>query len=319
MNTISNIYKELTENEIKNIVKKFFNDNLLEYRLLKGGLFNTTYFLQFENNKKYVLRVGPVNRHLLMPFEHNLMNAEDYFYNLCKEENIPVSNVVICDTSKNIIERDYMIVEYIESIVMSEANLTKNQKDFLYEEIGRYAYKIQNIKGQQFGRLADIVQGNGFNIWGEYLKSDIEKITNLHLKYNILNIEQVNNIKSLIVKYENIFNEITIPRLTHCDLWEGNILLDKNDLTKIVAIIDGDRAIFGDEEYEFGSPYMINEHFIKGYGRDLDMSNKGVIKRKIYWIAYNLLDCYVWFIQYNNAKNGQEIKDKILKLVEELL
>ena len=64
---------------------------------------------------------------------------------------------------------------------------------------------------------------------------------------------------------------------------------------------------------------MINEHFIKGYGRDLDMSNKGVIKRKIYWIAYNLLDCYVWFIQYNNAKNGQEIKDKILKLVEELL
>lgn len=319
MNKISNIYKELTEEEIKKIILENFNDKLLNYNLLKGGLFNTTYFLQFENNKKYVLRVGPINRHLLMPFEHNLMNGEKYFYELCKKENIPVSNVVVCDTSKKIIDRDYMIVEYIESIVMSEATLTKKQKNFLYEKVGQYAYKIQNIKGNKFGRLADLVNRNGFDTWVEYLKNDIEKITNLHIQHNILTIEQVNNIKSLIIKYENILNEVKIPILTHCDLWEGNILLDKNNLDNIVAIIDGDRAIFADAEYEFGSPYMVNEYFIKGYGKNLDMSDNGIIKRNIYWIAYNLLDCYVWFIQYNNIKNGQDTKEKILNLVKTLL
>ncbi len=318
MNTNSNLYKELNENELKNIINHNFNIGLKSYNLLKGGLFNTTYLITLEDNKKYVLRLGPINRHLLMPFEQNLMNAEKYFYELCKKEGIPVSNVIACDTTKSVLDRDYMLVEYIESIAMSEASLTKEEKDFLYEKVGEYAYKIQNIKGEKFGRLADIVKGEGFYSWVDYLKNDIEKITDLHLKHNILTLEQVDKIRNLPEKYSYILDKITTPRLTHCDLWEGNILLNKNNLTEIVAIIDGDRAIFADEEYEFGCPYMVNEHFIKGYGKDLSNNENNIIKRKIYFVIYNLLDCYVWFVQYNNKQIGNEIKEKILKFLEEL-
>ena len=123
----------------------------------------------------------------------------------------------------------------------------------------------------------------------------------------------------LIVKYTHILDEIKIPSLTHCDLWEGNILLSKKDNNyEIAAIIDGDRAIFADSEYEFGCPYMTNGFFIKGYTKELSMDNNSIIRRKIYWICYNLLDCYVLFVQHNNNEEGEKLKDKILKLVSEL-
>ena len=52
MNTNSNLYKELNENELKNIINHNFNIGLKSYNLLKGGLFNTTYLITLENNKK---------------------------------------------------------------------------------------------------------------------------------------------------------------------------------------------------------------------------------------------------------------------------
>lgn len=319
MGNISELYKELTEEELTDIIQKNFAESKFEYKLLKGGLFNTTYLIVLNNSKKFVLRVGPINRHLLMTYENNLMQAEKYFYDLCKKENIPVSNVIACDTSKEIVDRDYMIVDYIESIVMSEAKISKEDKARLYEKVGEYAYKIQNIKGEKFGRLANLVFGNGFSKWSQYLKYDVEQVTDLLLQHNIFSKEEIEKIRNVIEKYEEILDEIKTPSLTHCDLWEGNILLSKiDDKYEISAIIDGDRAIFADAEYEFGCPYMTNEFFIKGYGKQLSMDKASVIRRKIYWIAYNLIDCYVWFVEYKNIESGKEVKQKILEIVNEL-
>lgn len=318
MNNKSELYKELTREDLVKIIEFNFNETNFDYSLLKGGLFNTTYLITLTSGQKLVLRVGPINRHLLIPFENNLMQAEKYFYNLCKQENLPVSNVIVCDTRKKVIDRDYMIVDYIDSIVISEANLSKEEKDILYEQVGNYAYKIQNIKGEKFGRLADLVVGKGFSKWSDYIKNDIEQIINLHLKYNIFTAEEVEIIMNTIIKYIDILDEIKTPSLTHCDLWEGNILLSrKNNKYEIAAIIDGDRAIFDDAEYEFGCPYMTNEFFIKGYGKEIGKDINSIIRRKIYWIAYNLVDCYVWIIEYKNKESGEETKRRILEVLSQ--
>ena len=120
MNT-SNLYKELSYCELKPIIKKHFNQDEFEFSLLKGGMFNTTYLIfLISTGVKYVLRLGPINRQLLLPYELNLMNGEKYFYELCAKEHIPFSKIIVCETDKLLIDRDYMIVEYIDSSSLSE-------------------------------------------------------------------------------------------------------------------------------------------------------------------------------------------------------
>lgn len=63
-----------------------------------------------------------------------------------------------------------------------------------------------------------------------------------------LNGLSVGEADDLLLKfYQNkaLLDEIKESHLLHTDLWEGNVLLD-NETLEIAAIIDCDRAVFGD-------------------------------------------------------------------------
>ena len=105
----------------------------------------------------------------------------------------------------------------------------------------------------------------------------------------------------------------------HTDLWEGNVLLDEKS-HEIVAIIDGDRAVFGDPEFEFASSWMNNDNLRKGYGKEKEADSKEKnIRKKLYEIFYLLIECYVGFAEYNNLEMYENSKEKIfdeIKLIE---
>ncbi|MBQ8639039.1 MAG: hypothetical protein IJ468_07715 [Lachnospiraceae bacterium] len=77
------LYRELSSPELESLVSKALKTEILSSHLLTGGLFNTTYFVDTVKYGKTVLRIGPVNRHLLMPFEHRLMEAEEADREVC--------------------------------------------------------------------------------------------------------------------------------------------------------------------------------------------------------------------------------------------
>ncbi|MGV3073963.1 fructosamine kinase family protein [Clostridium baratii] len=322
MNKTSKIYKELKKEELNKIVENYFGIGIkFKERLISGGLFNTTYYIEIpEENKKVILRVGPVNRDLLMPFELNLMKGEEYVYKLCENNKIPCSNVLICDTEKKIINRDYMMVEYVDSKALSEIKISEDIENKLYYEVGQHISKLHSITSEKFGRVYDVSEDNGFSLWSEYLIDEISKLSNKIRKFNIFDDEQLELFKSCIYKYKEILDEVKTPHLVHGDLWAGNILVEnKNNNFNIAAIIDADRAIFGDIEFEFANPWITNKHFIKGYGKELSNDTKSEIRKKIYSLLYSLIDSYVWYVEYDNNELGLENKEKSLKLVEELL
>lgn len=322
MNKTSKIYKELRKEELNKIIENYFGMGIkFKERLISGGLFNTTYYIEIpEKSKKVILRVGPVNRDLLMPFELNLMKGEEYVYKLCKNNRIPCSNVLLCDTEKKIINRDYMMVEYIDSKALSEIKIGEDIENKLYYEVGEHISRLHNITSEKFGRVCDVSEGNGFSLWSEYLIYEVSKLSDKIRKFNIFDDEQLELFKSCIYKYKEILDEVKTPHLVHGDLWAGNILVEnKNNNFNIAAIIDADRAIFGDIEFEFANPWITNKHFLKGYGKELSNDTKSEIRKKIYSLLYSLIDSYVWYVEYDNSELGLENKNKSIKLVRELL
>ena len=85
----SSLYRELTDYELNMFVSEALRAKLISAHPLTGGLFNTTYLVETEEYGKTILRAGPVNRHLLMPFEHHLMEAVESVYSLCGALGIP--------------------------------------------------------------------------------------------------------------------------------------------------------------------------------------------------------------------------------------
>lgn len=92
MNTESSLFGEITPEDMKRITSRHLNtQDIREARLMEGGLFNTTYQLVCgPHKKKVILRLGPVNRHLLLGFEEHLMEAEAHVYSYLKAMTFPV-------------------------------------------------------------------------------------------------------------------------------------------------------------------------------------------------------------------------------------
>lgn len=85
----SSLFQELSEAELSLVVSRGLGTDVVSSRLLSGEMFNTTYLIETAEAGRVVLRVGPVNRHLLMPFEHHLMAAEKEVYALCAQNAAP--------------------------------------------------------------------------------------------------------------------------------------------------------------------------------------------------------------------------------------
>ena len=81
-------------------------------------------------------------------------------------------------------------------------------------------------------------------------------------------------IEETFLHHSAVLDAITVPHLIHGDLWYGNILVDRE--RNLAAMIDGDRALFGDPEFELATGWMISDSFLEGYGRGLDMSEEAV-------------------------------------------
>jgi fructosamine-3-kinase len=317
MNYQSSLFQEVSAETIRDI----FNSALLEKeiwetRLLDGGLFNTTYMVEYgPAHKKAVLRLGPINRHLLMGFEENLIAAEIYVYSICRKIGVPCSNVLACDTSRQVLDRDFMIVEYIPSVAMVNAELTEEQRNHLNFQIGKQLAKLHRVTGESFGFVSRIRAGKCFERWSDAIIFEMEDISERLERSGGIGAADVKAVREEFYQSRDLLDEIKEPHLLHTDLWAGNVLLDK-DTMEIAAIIDSDRAVFGDIDFEFACSWMNNAAIKAGYEIDAQefLRPNRVKRRQLYQMFFCLLEAYVWRDEYNNLEQYAVKKDKLMAL-----
>ncbi len=315
----SSLYRELSNEELKRLIRESIHTEISSAKLLTGGLFNTTYYIKTVDMGDVVLRVGPVNRHLLLPFEHNLMEAEECVYKLCRTEEIPVSEVLVTDTSKTLIDRDFMIVRYIPSLPMIETELNISDNARICRDIGMAAAKMHSIKNSRFGRITDVKNGNGFSKWSECLLNEFEQWESAAASTMIFSKAERTRIRQAIENAVPILDEIQTPSLVHTDLWKGNILIrSDSEEPEFAAIIDADRAIWGDPDLEFSSiQWTYTEPtFWEGYGQTLSMDSSSRTRRTVYTLLLCLFNAYVYMQEYNQHEKAHEEKMRVLNQLD---
>lgn len=310
------LYLELTPQELAAIVCEHFGTDRFEAKLLDGGMFNTTYRIDV-NNSAYVLRMGPVNRHLLLPFEQNLMTGEAEFYRRCREIGLPVSEVVALDVSRKIVDRDFMIVRFIESTGMFALPEGGDDWNAVMENIGRFAAKMHGIEGPCFARLSDAVEGRGYARWSEFIFSELDAVCKAYETSDQYTPDELDRVRRVFHAHAVLLDEITSPRLNHVDIWHGNVLVRSDGSNEIAAVIDGDRALWGDVDFDLQKEWVHNPEFERGYGQPLTVSPARETRRRLYRILMHMIDGYVWKHEYRMPENGQICHDLAMQMIGE--
>lgn len=311
------LYQELTQTELAAIVQKHFATAVFKATRLEGGMFNTTYRMEAAG-AAYVLRMGPINRHLLLPFERRLMEGETEFYRQCRAAGLPVSEVVALDNSRNIVDRDYMIVRFVESVGMYALPENSEAWNAVMENVGRFVKCMHGIEGPCFARLGDAVAGRGFARWSEYIFHELDEVMDCYAKVDLYTAEERAQIDAIFRESAALLDEVTVPRLIHADIWHGNVLVKPDGSNDIAAVIDGDRALWGDVDFDLQKRWLHHEHFWRGYGNEQYVAPERERRRLLYRLLMCLIDGYVWKYEYQMPENAQRCHDGAMALLRQL-
>lgn len=266
--------------------------DLQESRLLKGGQFNTAYYLETRRpDRRLVLRVAPPDDRHLFRYERGMMAAEPWIYARLAEAGVPVPDVVALDTSRSIVGRVYIVHEFVDALPSNDARVPAGARPGLMREAGALTARIHSITGEVFGwpaRNGDMVSGSWGDVFGDLLAETCGEAC----AAGVLDESDAGAAMARFREVRALFDACREPVLVHNDIWAPNILVaeDAGDWS-VRAIIDADRAVFADREFEYilWDKDAHYEDFMAGYGTPLDPSPEAALRRafyRFYWYLF---------------------------------
>ena len=209
-------------------------------------------------------------------YEVDMMKSEPFIHDLVGQNtSIPVPEIVFSDFSGEVVDTDYLIMEYLPG----------SPGSFSHSVLGKFVRELHDIHGQAYGypeRAAPV----GDN-WPVVFKRYVEMIFDDCLSCKVIDSEEYDWFLSV---YDENFSVIEDVRasLLHLDLWWQNILTVDGEIT---AVLDFDRGLFGDVELEFAvlDTYGYSTpDFFEGYGRPRPCDERAQVRQKLY-IVYELI------------------------------
>ncbi len=264
-------------------------------RRIDGGHFNTLYDIETQSpERRVVLRIAPSGQTLLRDYERTMMLAEPFIYDLIDRAGVPTAHVVAVDGSRSIIPYDYMIIDYIDAVSMRHPSVPEDVRPQLMREAGGFLAQIHGIKGDRFGWIMPDGQIRGSQSWADVFGELLAEMCALTREAGIFPKSDTDAMLECYQRHRVAFDECREPVLVHNDIWDPNILVRERDGEwRVEAIIDADRALFADREFESALWDEANPDLLAGYGIPLDPSPAAVLRREFYRMQIYMQ--YAWF------------------------
>jgi protein-ribulosamine 3-kinase len=282
--------------EIKKILNK---EKIINHKLLQISFGIACIKLELSEGKKYIAKFSVDTKQ-----QFNAIKSET--------KTLLYLNKRFKFFPKMIISNDnYLIIEYFEN---DNDKPKKTNLDLLESIIAIHSVS-NNFFGFKFNtQIGASEQINNFdNSWVNFYSSKrlnpIFELSNKKIYLGNFINEKINYI---LKNMKNFIPDKPPALLLHGDLWEGNILFNKN---KFVGFIDPG-SFFGHNEMEVAylrwfKPSFIDSNFLEKYNDYIALEKNYLDYETIYQIYYSLCNVALWDNSYINETKRLLVKLKI--------
>ncbi|MEW1645994.1 aminoglycoside phosphotransferase family protein [Streptomyces sp. NPDC091219] len=250
---------------------------------LGHGWFNVAYRIRLRDGAEVVLKIAPPQGVEVMTYERGAMAIELAMLDIVRTHtSVPVPAVDFYDPSHELCDADYFFMPYIDADnlgVISE-RLPAAERDAYMEQLGALNRELNSIPGAAFGPLA----GPGDPSWRRVFTGLFEDILANGERRSIDLGWDYDLMRAVLAEHAGSLDEVTEPRLVEWDLWDSNVMVRDG---KIVAVIDHERAFYGDPLIEAGfaatqiPAFGDSTAFMRGYGHPA-LTRTQEIRRRLY-------------------------------------
>ncbi|WP_395245142.1 phosphotransferase family protein [Agromyces sp. MMS24-K17] len=217
---------------------------------LTHGWFNVAYIVRLRDGRRTVLKIAPPAGVEVLTREVDMMRTEIAAMELVRERTaVPVPRIDHADLSRDLVDADWFFMEYVDAdnfgLAAEAGRLEPDVIAAAERELGAMNRELNGIVGEFFGPLP----GPGSATWREAFTIMIEDTLRDGEKVGIDLGWTFDDIRSVLAEHADALDEVTEPRFVELDLWTKNSMIRDG---RIVAILDHERAVWGDPLMEAG-------------------------------------------------------------------
>lgn len=281
------MYQNISTSTVKDLLAKHFGWGATpaEIRKVPTGKFNSTFFAKTPENE-FVIRIAPPDGIGYLFYEVNMMAQEPAIHKLLRlHTTIPVPEIYVYDTTRDIIASDFLIMERMPGTPATDVFLSPQQWNRALFQVGQFLAQAHARTTEFYGYVGEHKPMPPGKSWQEAFDFMWETMIRQIIDMGAYTGDEGNLFLSAYEKHRHLFTYAGPPRLLHMDVWAQNILVDESG--NVTGLLDWDRALWGDPEIEFAVlDYCgISEPaFWEGYGQQRDDSPEANIRHIFYYL-----------------------------------
>ena len=285
------------------------------------GHFNDSWFVTADG-QQFVLRVAPSDTTPMLFYERGMMKQEPALHALLRNRTeVPVPRVIAFDDSRQVIDRDWLLLERLPGRPLSAARGVDPAP--ILEHVGRCLADVHAIHATQYGYLGEHRPMPARSCWADAFEVMWSKLIDDIEATGQYNATEAETVRGLVGRYRSTFDRPVRASLLHMDVWAQNILVD--EAGRLCGLLDWDRALWGDVEIEFAVlDYcgISTPDFWRGYGTGEDprRGDEAAAARRVFYLLYELQKYIV--IEHARRRNGTgaaAYRDQALAIMEQRL
>ncbi|MFC4585905.1 phosphotransferase family protein [Sphaerisporangium corydalis] len=265
---------------------------------MTDGFANAVWRLDLADGRQVVLKVAPPPDLEQLSYERDLLRTEALVYHLATPMGIPLPRLLHSAFDDPGLGGDYLIMSALQGVPWNQAtSLAEADQRSLRHELGRLLARLHTIPGQgvygyPYAGLTGATWRDAFVVMTGALMDDAVRYAT-PLPCSLLDIA------AAIHANAHALEEVTTPVLVHFDVWPGNVFLTlpPGGPPGIEALIDHERAFWGDPLAEFVTPTIFEElrdddPILAGYreaGGKIDLTPRARTRDALYRLYLNLI------------------------------
>ena len=239
---------------------------------LGGGTFNTVFRVRRTDGSALVIKLAPGSDVTNMRHERGLLATEALFYE--RTQDVAAVPEVLAHGAEVEGAGEWLVMTECGGQNWSEVTerIDERQRRSLRHELGRQVANVHTVIGPGFGYPSESV-GPLRGTWRSAFTDMLEAVLDDADRFDAPLPWPTEHIRAAYSANSAVLDDVTVPRLVHFDLWDGNILIDGLDGStepRIGGLIDAERALWGDPIAEFVSLALLgdiqqDDAFLDGY------------------------------------------------------
>lgn len=247
---------------------------------LSGGTFGAVFGVRTTDGERIVVKLAPSSDRPVLEYERGILGTEAWYLRTARERTgVPVATVLAVSAQDGNRPGDHLVTSYCPGKPWNELQqeVGAGDRDHLRRELGGCVARMHALEGTEGFGYPALSVGPLRPSWRETFLAMVDSVLRDAARFDVTLPRPAKEIRELITAECGSLDEVRVPRLVHWDLWDGNILAERlpeggpgAGRPRITALIDAERALWGDPVAEFVSLGLFHditrdEPFWEGY------------------------------------------------------